>query len=264
VIRKPLTTLRSALSLLTSRLALQQIALGLIVFLLSLAWLRIPDATILEVIATTLLALIILALAAGGETWIILHLSATIVTPKRVLRGALLVLAGIALWFLWTALLDLLRTNDSLRAGYYNSRFPASMRNVFSYAHILQWLEDFWTALAWIGAGILTLLVFTATASVKPLRAMLCALRSVTYWLTVALGVIAATLITSALVDWVPGHTLRVELVSLVLRLTLATLVDATILCLVLAVLAVCVRESDHTTPAGTPEVSHPRTTEIP
>jgi hypothetical protein len=257
-------TIRSAFSLLTPRIVLQQIGLGLIVFLLSVVWLRIPDASILDVIGTILLALIILAVAGGGESWIILHLSATLITPKRLLRGTLLVLAAILLWLLWSALLDHLRTNDSVRAGYYNSRFPASMRNLFSYVHIYQWLEWLWTTLAWIGAGILALFVVSTSASIQPLRAISCALRSLTYWIVVVLGGIAAILITNALVDWVPGKSLRVELLSLVLRLTLATLVDATIVCLILAVLAVCVRETDYIAPAGTPEVSQPRTVDIP
>jgi hypothetical protein len=263
---KPTAPLRSDFSLLSPRIVLQQIGLGLIVFLLSVAWLRIPDASILDVIGTILLALIILTVAGGGESWLILHLSGTIITPKRLLRGTLLVLAGVALWFLWTAFIDHLQTNDSLRAGYYNSRFPASMRNVFSYEHIYQWLEWMWTTLEWIGAGIIALFVFAATASIKPLRAMLCALRSITYWIVVVLGSIAAIIITNALVDWLPGHNLRVELVSLILRLSLATLVDATIICLMLAVLAACVREADtfYITPAGTPDTSHPRIADIP
>jgi hypothetical protein len=42
--------------------------------------------------------------------------------------------------------------------------------------------------------------------------------------------------------------------------------VDATVVCLLLAILAACVRQADalYSTPAGTPDDSHPRTVDNP
>jgi hypothetical protein len=264
---RPTSVLRGALSLLSIRLVLTQIGLALLVFLLYVVWLRMPDASVLEVIGSALLALIALAVAGAGESALVLHLAGRARTPGRLLRGTLLLLAGVALWFAWSALLDHVRGNDFTRAaGYVNSRFPHQLRYLFTFDHILLWLGWFWTTLAWIGAGILALLVFAATASAKPLRAVAVAARAATYWAAVVLCAIAATVGTSSILDWTPGHGLRVELMSLVLRLGLATLIDAILACFLLATLATCVRRADapYTTPGGTPDESQPRTADNP
>jgi hypothetical protein len=72
--------------------------------------------------------------------------------------------------------------------------------------------------------------------------------------------------ITGSLMEWTPGHGLRIEMVSLVLRLGLAILVDATVVCFLLAILAACIRPTDafYAAPAGTPVDSQPRTTGNP
>jgi hypothetical protein len=255
------------------RLVLQQIGLVLLIFLLYALWLHVPDASALDVIGSALLALLAVAVAGAGESALLLRLAGRARTPERLLRGALLLLAGAVLWFGWNALLDGLRgnynSNDALWAGYLNSRFPHQLRNAFSYQHILLWLRWMWTMLGWIGAGLVAIGVFAGTAGERPLRAAGCALRSFTYWAALVAGTIAATAITGALVNWTPGHGLRVEMLSLVLRLATAALVDATVVCLLLAILAACVYRSDeagapYSTPAGTPDLSQPHTVDKP
>ena len=260
------STLRSALTLISIRLVLKQIALALLVFALYALWLRVPDASVIDVIGSALLALIVLAVAGGGEASLILRLAGGPRTLRRLLRGALLLLAGVALWFVWSSLLDHLHGDDYLRAGYLNSRFPHSLRYFFTFAHLVLWLGWMWTALAWIGAGVIGLFVFVATAVDRPLRAMLGALRCLTYWIALALGAAIATVCTGSLMEWTPGHGLRVEMMSLVLRLGLAVLVDAIVVCLLLAILAACVRRTAalYSTPAGTPDASQPRSVDTP
>jgi hypothetical protein len=260
------SVLRSALSLLSIRLILEQIGLALLVFALYALWLRVPDASAIDVIGSAFLALIVLAVAGGGESALILHLTGRPRTPVRLLRGTLLLLVGVVLWFAWTTLVDHLHADDYLRAGYLNSRLPHTMRNFFSFEHILLWLNWFWTALEWIGTAAITLFVFTAMVSTRPLRALPSALRCFTYWIAGVLGAIAATTCTNSLIEWTPGHGLRVELFSLVLRLSLVVFVDAAVLCLILAILATCVRRADalYSTPAGTPDESQPRTVDNP
>jgi hypothetical protein len=268
---RPPAVLRSALALMSVRLVLQQIGLALIVFLLCILWLRMPDASAIEVVASGLLGLLVLAIAGAGESAIMLHLAGAKRTPWRLLRGALWVLAGAALWFGWTALLGHVRGNDfTLAAGYVNSRFPHQLRYIFTFEHILLWLGWFCTTLVWIGFGVIALLVFVATASVRPRRALLFALRSLTCWLGVVLGAIGAAVITDLLMQWTPGRGLRVEMLSLVLRLSFTVLLDATLVCFLLAMMAVFVRHADlpeaapQSTPAGTPEESQPRTADSP
>jgi hypothetical protein len=251
------------------RLVLQQIGLALLVFLLYALWLRVPDASALDVIGSALLALLAVAVAGAGESALLLRLAGRARTPERLLRGALLLLAGAVLWFGWTALLNHLRgsydSNDVLWAGYLNSRFPHQLRNSFSYVHILSWLRWMWAVLGWIGAGLVAIAVFAGTASVRPLRAAGCALRSITYWAALVAGTMAATAITGALVNWTPGHGLRVEMLSLVLRLAAAALIDAAVVCLLLAILAACMYQSDEAgAPYSTPDLSQPRTVDNP
>ena len=100
------SVLRNAFSLLSIRLVLQQIGLAILVFALYALWLRIPDASAINVIGTVLLALIVLAVAGGGESALILRLADRPRTPARPLRGTLFLLAGVALWFAWSTLLD--------------------------------------------------------------------------------------------------------------------------------------------------------------
>jgi hypothetical protein len=260
---RPPSVLRGALSLLSVRLVLQQIGLALLVFLLYVLWLHVPDASVLEVIGSIVLALITLAVAGAGESVLILRLASVPRTPRKILRGALLLLAGVALWLAWVALLDHFRGNDFVRAaGYVNSRFPHQLRYVFTFEHILLWVGWLWTALEWIGGAVIALFVFAAAASLRPLRAMLRALRSVACWIAVLLGLYTATAITGSLMQWTPGHGLRVEMLSLVLRLGVAIPVDATVVCFLMAILAACIRRTDafYAAPAGTPVDSQPRT----
>jgi hypothetical protein len=263
---RPPSVLRSALKLVSVRLVLHQIGLALLVFLLYALWLRMPDASVIDVIGSAVLALVALAVAGVGESSLILRLVGVRRSPGKLLRGAALLLAGVLLWFGWSVVLDHLHGNDELRAGYLNSRFPHQLRNFFSFEHILLWLGWIWTALAWIGAGVVGLFVFVFAASARPVGAILRALRCLTYWIAVVLGSATATVLTGSLMEWTPGHGLRVEMLSLVLRLSLAAIVDASAVCLLLAILATCVRQDAvaYAAPGGIPDDSQPRTADNP
>lgn len=257
---------REALRLLSAALILKQILLALLVVLLSLACLRVPDASWLEVCASGVLALLVLALAAGGESALVLSLAREPRTPARLLRGTLLLLACAALWTGWLLLLNHLNWNDPLHAAYLNSRLPHAMRNFFSYDRILLWLGSMALAAVWIGTGWLAAFFVAAIASRQPIRAASLALRSPGYWMTLIVGATGCTVVTRLLLHWAPGHGLRVETLSLVLRLGLIVVMDAVVVCLLLAFLAVCARLSNEESiaPAGTPLASQPRTAEIP
>jgi hypothetical protein len=259
-------TLRSALDLVRVRIVAMQIALAAVVFALAVVWLRLPDSSALDVIATVLLGLLLLAIASCGELAIMLRLCGRPAQRAAMLKGAPLVLAGVALWFAWAALIGHFQASDSLLAGYLNSRFPASLRNVFSYSHVTMSLEWTASAIKWIGTGVLAVVVYSAAASTHPASAIRCALRSATYWIALVVCGLAAPLLTGLLMNWTPGHGLRIETVSLILRLSTATVLDAVIAVFVLAVLAACMVQSDSTyaTPAGGPDASQPRTTETP
>jgi hypothetical protein len=257
---------KDALALLSVRLVAWQLGLVAGVFALFAAWLRMPDASVLEVVGSGLLALLIVALASLGEGRLILHLAGRASTPARLIRGALSVIAGTILWFAWSALTTHFSVSDELRAGYLNSRAPHQLRHLLTFQHILLWLGWIWNTFQWIGAGFIAAFVFTVTASAKPLRASTLALRSLSFWVVLVAGTLVASLFTSTFMHWLPMHGLWLEMFSLGVRLSFAVVFDGTVACLFLAILAVFVRRSDaaYTAPSGTPEESQPRTAEAP
>lgn len=259
------STFREACSLLRPVHIAAQIGLGVLVFLLSVLWLRLSDASAPWLIATVLLGLIILTAAGAGEAYLLLALAREPRPFPRLLRGALIILALIALWFGWTVLLSH-HGDDNLRAGYINSKLPAGLRYVFSYEHLLLFQRWFWDAIAWIGTGLLAALLLPLIPGGNPLRATARVLRSISFWVTLVAGTLIASFLTGELLQWTPGNGLAVELVSLVFRLALTALIDATVVCLFLAIIAACVRgaNAQSVTAAGTPLSSHPRTVANP
>ena len=257
---------RDALALLSVRLVLAQLGLVAGVLLFFLLWLRLPDASILEVSGSGLLAVLVVAAAGLGESRLILSLAGRPLTLGRFVRGTLLLLVGVALWFAWCAWLAHVSGHDPMRAGYLNSRAPHQLRNLLTFEHILLWLGWMWSTIKCLGAGLLATLIFPLVAGGRPLRAALVAVRSPSFWFTLFVGTTVATLFTGALMAWMPLHGLWAEMFSLGLRLTVAALFDGIIACWLLATLAVCVRRADagYTTPAGGPDDSQPRTVETP
>lgn len=257
--------LRESLALLTVGLWLRQITLALAVFLLAILWMRLPDASAFEVALSALLALAVLALAGAGESAILLRLTAQRPAPRRLLRGTLALLLGCALWLALYLLLDRSQSGDYLRAGYWNSRFPAAWRNFFSYAHLVLWQEWLRTILDCLWTGIVAAGVLALTAARNPLRAFGFIMRRIVFWAALFFAAFAAIVLTTVLLSWTPGHGLRAEILSLILRLALLLAADGALLCFFLAVVAACILRAEtpplpYIVPAGTPEPSQPRT----
>jgi hypothetical protein len=258
--------LRRALTLLRLPFVLLQGMLVLFVFLLFAAWLHVPDSSIPAFAASVLLAGFTLALALLGEALLLRRLRALSSTRGDLLRGAIAILLVTLLWFGWSALLDHQSLSNSLRAGYWNSRFPHSLRNLFSYVHLLMWIQWLWASLQWAGTGLLLAIAVAAAQTSHPARTIVRVWRSGRYWLLFLISAIFATKVTEYLLHWTPGHGLRIEVVSLVLRLGTATIVDLLLTCFILATLTALVERADdiYSTPDGIPETSQPRATEIP
>ncbi len=257
--------LRSALAYMTGRFVVLQLGLILIVSLLFAAWLRVPDSGVLAVIGTVLLASLILVLAFGGEASLLRRLTGS--TRGHILPGAVALLLAATLWLGWSSWLNHLSASDFTRlAGYANSRFPHSLRNVFTFENLLRWFGWVWLALQWLGAGILLAIAVPFSQTSRPLRAGLRVGFSFSYWMILALTAIIVTSITQGMVEWTPGHGLRVEAISLVLRLVTVAIIDAVLICFVLAAItAIVVRfEGRHAIPGGIPEVNQLRSVDIP
>jgi hypothetical protein len=257
---------RRAFQLLTLRFLLMQCGLALVVLLLSAVWLRIPDSTGFEIAFTVLLGLLILALALGGETALLLQLRGVKLRSIRVLRGAVVLLIASVLWCACSACIDHLSAQDLLRAGYLNSRFSHSSRNFFSFPHLLLWFGWLWIALRWLGTGVLLALAVPAVQMRQLFRPGLRVLGSASYWLEWLTVALLVSFTTDALTSWTPGHGLRAEMISVVLRLGVIAVVDLVLGCYLLTTITAVVERwaIAHATPGGTLETSQPRTEESP
>lgn len=266
---QPGSLARRAAALVTPRALAEQFGLALLVFLLAIVWLRLPDASPLDVAATVALALLIAIVAGAGETHLMLLLAARPVARHRLAIGTLLIVVAIALWFGWSALLDHLHGDDGLRAGYINSKLPHALRYFFTYERLALWFRWMWNALAWIGAGVLAVFVFAFTSGSRPMSTVARALRSLTYWVVLVGGTLIVNFIAGALTQWTPGLGLGVELFSLIARFGISALLAVGLAVYLLAILAACAQEIggdavQPPAPAGTPEVSQLRTVENP
>jgi len=255
---------RETFALFNVRSVVGQIEVAICVFVLFVVWLRVPDASALEVAASAVLALLTIGVAGIGESAIFLRLCGRRRTLRRLLLATGLLVGGAALWFGWSAVLDHLRSDDAMRAGYYNSRLPHQLRYFFTYERIALWLGWMWDTLTWVGTGLLAAGIVCGAGSARPLGAIGRVLRSGVYWIVLIAGAFAASTVTASLINWTPGHGLRREMVSLILRLGTVILFDAVVLCLLLCAIAACCRDvvSDEAqaAPAGIPEESQPRT----
>jgi hypothetical protein len=256
------STLGNAVALLNTRWIALQTGLALLVFALFVAWLRVPDASALDVVVSGLLGFVVLAVAGVGEAWLLLRLSAHPLKAGRAALGGLAVLAGIGLGLGWSALLAHFAVNDSLWAGYLNSRLPHGLRNLFSYPHISECLVWLWALLRWVGYGVIAAFVAASVVGLSLPSAAKNALRSVAYWSVLLAGSALLDMGNGWLANWTPGHGLAVETVSLVLRMSALVVVDGVIVSTILAVLVASIRRYD--TPAGTPDESQPRMATIP
>lgn len=264
------SVLRSALGRLSIQLVLMQIGVALAVAILFALWLHMPDASGFEVAASAILGLVVIGVAGAGESTLMMLLAGRQRRLGRLMRGTLLFAGAVALWFVWRWITSSQHAKDPLRAGFINSQLPHSLRYYFTYSRLFELLDWAWTVLGWIGAGVLAAFAFTGMASARPVRALGRVARSTTYWLVLVVAAILATTITGKIMGWTPGHGLRREMLSLILRMSFVVLLNTVLVCLVLSVIGVLVRREDaldvaaQSTPAGTPDDSQPRTVENP
>lgn len=264
------TILRRARSLLRLRLLLMQLGLAILVTGLFVLWLRVPESNVAEVAVSFLLAVVIAAIALGGESFLLLQTCPISYSDvcKRMQIGALAFLFSALLWFGWSALLDRWSINDSLLAGYLNSRAPAHLRSLLSFNRLYDWLEDGWAMLHWFATGFLLAASLALLLAQRRARAVLGLTLSPAYWIVFTVTAVAGSQLTSALIKWTPGHGLGVEFLSLILRLGVVVLLDLVLTCFLFTTATAIVLRSDeragtevtHSVPNGNPAPSQLRT----
>lgn len=244
-------------------LGLQQVALAAVLSFLLFAWLHVPDANAFEVLLSLLLAVLVVAVAGAGESALALRLTGRGVTTRRLAVGTSAVFVAALLWYGVSLGIDKLSLNDGMRAGYLNSRFPASMRNTFTYERIGYGFSLFWSALRWLAAGLLAAAAFATTTFDAPVRGLFTILRSGRYWLSLLFLFLAGPCITGWLMHWTPGHGLRVETLSLMLRVLVAIGLNAAAVALLLQAMAAALLRL-HSSGTDAPLMSQPRTAANP
>ena len=247
----------------TATIALQQVALSALLFLLLAGWLHIPDANALEVLASVVLALLVVGVAGAGESWIALRLTERGVNTRGLLRGMGIVFTAALIWFLISVGIDHVAAKNELYAGYLNSRSRASARSVFTYEHIGLWLGWMENGFRWIAAELLAAAAFASITSETPLRGLRGILLAWRYWLALLLLTLVGAVITGRLLFWTPGHGLRVEMLSFALRILSAIALNAVSVTLLLQAMAGAVLRYQ-SVGTGAPVTSQPRTVENP
>lgn len=251
-------TLRS-----TVVVALQQIALAALLFVLLAGWLHIPDANAFEVSISVVLAALIAAVAGAGESAIALRLTGRPVTLQSLIPGMVAVILAAVLWYALSLGVDHLGENAGLWAGYLNSRAPASLRNIFSYEHLFQWSSWLGSLVLWVAASLLAAVAFVCATCKRPVACLRAILGSRTYWLSVLLFAVVEGILTGMLMGWTPGHGLGIEAFSLIARLALVVVLNAAAVALLFQTMAravVCFQSAGIDEPA----MSQPRTAEMP
>ena len=247
----------------TAEVLLQQIGLAALLSLLLVGWLHVPDANAFEVFASVILALLIVCVAGAGETWIALRLTHRAVDARHLLRGIGILFVTALLYLLVSSGVNRLAVNDGLRAGYLNSRFPAALRNIFTYEHLVLWLGWLESAVRWIAAGLFAAAAFALITCDTPTQGLRAILRSGRYWFFLLLLALVCSGITGRLLYWTPGHGLGVEMMSLILRLVTVVFLDAATVSFLLQTMASTIFRFQS---VGTeePAISQPRTVENP
>lgn len=247
----------------TLEVILQQIALAALLTLLLVGWLHVPDANTFEVLASGIIALLTVGVAGAGESLIALRLTRRAVNVRHLLRGTGVLFVAALLWVLLSAAVYHLAVDNGLRAGYLNSRLPASLRNIFSFEHLVLWLGWLEDALLWIAAGLLAAGAFALITCSAPLGGLLAIFRSARYWLSLLLLALIGSALTGKLLYWTPGHGLGVEMLSLALRLLTVIILNAATVALLLRSMTWAVLPAQ-SLGTGAPATSQPRTAENP
>jgi hypothetical protein len=235
--------LPSALRRISLHVLLLQILGNAVLFLCCCVWLQIPDSHLWELALSLLLGLVFAVGFLELHASILRRLRRTEET-KPLWQSALLLAACFLLLYIFITACAHLRDDSMRRAGYWNSQLSPHMRTIFTFERLYSWQYECIGFLLWVVLPGLLLPFAMESASLGPAAwrstgiNALPILRRWQYWLTAIAVWWTTTRLTSALVHWTPGHSVREELASVTLRLGLAYCADALLLTLLLAVTA--------------------------
>lgn len=255
-----MTTLQAAFRKFRARIVLLQWSGNLVLILLAFGWLQIADSHTWQFLFSLLTAVVLILTFLSLHAHTFRKLLETSSAASRWLR-LLVLFAVIILGYFLLQLIGVGRSHEALFAGYWNSKFSAGQRSVFTFQRLVQWQDYFYDLLQWLFVAFLLPVAFVGAGI--GLRGGWPSIRRIygypTYWLLVVIFGLAGSYFTSSLAGWTPGHGTAVEIISVLLRIGFAYTLDILLWCFVLALMAIY---ADYGASAvdGTPERSQPRT----
>ena len=210
---------------------------NLVLLLLAILWLQIPDSHAWQFA----LSMISAAALVLGFCWIqvatFARLRSTAQPASLWMRIVGFALAAL-LWFFLAQWISSGAESVPQHAYLWNSKLSPGMRITFAPARMMTGLNLLLDVAIWAITGLLLpIAIVLSTEGLRrptwrdawrPYRRML-------YWIAVFVFCIVVTELTAALVNWIPGHGVSGQVVSVMLRLALAWCTDILLWCLLLA-----------------------------
>ncbi len=209
----------------TTRILLWQIFGNLGLMCIAAAATAIPDSHLWELALSALTICLLVVGTLALYTYIVRRLRQS-AESKPFWLGGLLLALWIAIFSLVCYILDPLNDRASQRASYWNAMLGPHLRIIFTQARLLNWQMNAFDFLMWVvlPALFIPIAIETVTRGWSARQNTSRILIRWQYWLTVILAYGIAIALGS-LIDWHPPSNPTVEVISVVLRLTVAYVV---------------------------------------
>jgi hypothetical protein len=229
-------------------LRLPQVALVwvgcLVLAVLGALWLQIPDSHAWQFGLSMVSACGLLALS----FWLCCNVFRSMLKPVEEARWWvrwILLAAVIVAWWLLQMPIDRLVEHRELYAGYWTSRLPHGLRWLRTYEHLVTVQDWSYFSLRLMVTGLLLPVAIVAGAG-KLLDGAGQIVRVWLrwwYWVAVLVCGWIAFFVSGKLMGWTQGHGLAGEIISLLVRLGFVFTLDVLLVCFVLAVAVVGLRQ---------------------
>ena len=218
----------------------------LALIMLGVLWLQIPDSHVWEFAFSILFACGLLALFFWCCSWVFKRMLKPAEKERWWLQWILLAAVIIAWWLLQVPIGRLLEHRE-LYAGYWTSQLPHWLRGARTYEHLVVLQDCVYFSLRLVVTGLLLPVAIVAGAS--RLRGSVERIFGVWlqwwYWVAALVCGWIAFALSDKLLNWIPGHGLGAEMLSLFVRLGCVFTLDVFLACFVLAVIVVGLRRSE-------------------
>jgi hypothetical protein len=203
-----------------------QFGLTLLLILVGVAWTRLPDKHVWQVVLSLLIPLLLIVSTLELEAGTMRKLADDDGRRVKLLWGAMTLLVWIAIAAAAWALLDWCDDQIPDWAGYLNSKASAHLRaTLFTYSHITRWLTTAEWILRWI--AVPAKIIPFAAASAQwgwrvPFRRLMRMLWSWRWWLAIVLASVVGVWLPGKLFDAMPSGTVSAQVWHVGLKLAAA------------------------------------------